>query len=196
MRRGKPNDPERRVRILRAALDVIRSEGVHAASYRRIAEQAGVGLGSMTYYFPNLDGLIVSAFELLREDVEPQFGARLRTAATVDAAVDALVSATVGETSPSASDVRLYIELYHYAARSPRAADLIRSLQEASLTALRGTLSDAAAYAVDALMWGWWSYRSFHEDRVLDEDMVRRAYQALLEIPAAITATEQEHHHA
>src|ERR1035437_3025759 len=75
VRKGKPNDPERRTRILRAALEVIASEGVHAASYRRIAAQAGVPLGSTTYYFCDLETLIVSAFETLRGGFEPRYGA-------------------------------------------------------------------------------------------------------------------------
>ncbi|TDZ98531.1 TetR/AcrR family transcriptional regulator [Mycobacteroides salmoniphilum] len=196
MRKGKPNDPERRTRILHATLEVIRAEGAHAASYRRIASQADVPLGSMTYYFPELDGLIVTAFGTLRAELEPQLAAPLRNASTVDAVADALTSATVGATSPSVGEVRLYTELYHYAARSPRAADLIRALQEAALSLLRSHLSEAAARAVDALMWGWWSYRSFHEDVPLDEDMVRRAYRALLDVPTTDTTPEQEAHHA
>jgi TetR/AcrR family transcriptional regulator, regulator of biofilm formation and stress response len=183
VRKGKPNDPERRTRILNATLEVIGSEGVHAASYRRIAAQAGVPLGSMTYYFPDLDGLIVTAFESLESELEPRFAAPLRSASTVDAIVDALVSATVGETSPRGTDLRIYNELNHYAARSPRAATLIRRFQEESLVLLRSRLSDSAARAVDALMWGWWSYRLFHEDLPLDEDKVRRAYRALLDDP-------------
>jgi DNA-binding transcriptional regulator YbjK len=195
VRKGKPNDPERRSRILSATLDVIRSEGVHAASYRRIAAQAEVGLGSMTYYFPDLDGLIVAAFETLREELEPRYAAPLREVSAMEDVVDVLVSATVGATSPSASDMRVYTELYHYAARSPRAANLIRDFQEESLTLLRGCLSDAAARAVDALLWGWWSYSSFHGDVPLDEEMVRRAYRALLDARATSTPTTQEAHH-
>ncbi len=195
MRKGRPNDPERRARILRATLEVIRADGVHAASYRRIAAQAGVGLGSMTYYFPDIEGLIVEAFGTLRGELEPQFAGPLRNAATVDGVVEALVSATVGATSPSASDVRLYTELHHYAARSPLAADLVRALHEESLTVLRSRLSDDAARAVDALIWGWWNYRSFHHDVPLDQDMVRRAYRALLDLPTILAPPRQEPHH-
>jgi TetR/AcrR family transcriptional regulator, regulator of biofilm formation and stress response len=194
VRKGKPNDPQRRARILQATLEVIREDGVHAASYRRIAAQADVPLGSMTYYFPDLDGLIVTAFQTLEGEIEPRYAAPLREASTAESALEALVSATVGVTSPSTSDVHLYTELYHYAARSPRAADLIRAFQEESLTLLRSRLSDAAAQAVDALMWGWWSYRAFHEDVPLDEDMVRRAYRALLDVPPPVTSPEQEPH--
>lgn len=48
VRKGKPNDPERRTRILHAALEIIATQGVHATSYRRIAAPAGVPLGSAT----------------------------------------------------------------------------------------------------------------------------------------------------
>ena len=41
MRRGKPNDPERRARILQATLEVIRDGGIDAASYRGVAAHAG-----------------------------------------------------------------------------------------------------------------------------------------------------------
>ena len=61
---------------------------------------------------------------------------------------------------------------------------------------LRGSLSDGAARAVDALMWGWWSYRAFHEDVPLDEHIVRSAYAALVSIPTVDPSAQQEAHHA
>jgi len=180
VRKGKPNDPERRIRILRAALEVIASEGVHAASYRRIAAQAGVPLGSTTYYFADLETLIVSAFETLRDGLEPRYATPLRGARTDTDVVDALVAATCGSTAPTLADIRLYEEMHLYGARSPRVADLLRDLQEESLVILRRSLSDGAARAVDALLWGWWSYRALHVDSPLDEDVVRDAYRALV----------------
>jgi len=180
VRKGKPNDPERRARILRAALEVIALEGVHAASYRRIAAQAGVPLGSTTYYFADLETLIVSAFETLRDELEPLYAAPLRDARTETDIVDALVAATSGTTSPSLQDIRLYEELHLYGARSPRVADLLRDFQEESLVVLRRALPDGAARAIDALMWGWWSYRAIHPDAPLDEGIVRDAYRALV----------------
>ncbi|XAS70073.1 TetR family transcriptional regulator [Micrococcaceae bacterium Sec5.1] len=184
MRKGKPNDPERRARILRAALEIIGTEGVHAASYRRIAAQAGVPLGSTTYYFSDLEALIVSAFETLRDGLEPRYAAPLRAAQNNAEAVEVLVDATCGTTSPTLDDIRLYEEMRHYGARSSQVADLLRDFQEESLVILRRSFSDGSARAVDALLWGWWSYRLFHEDLPLDQNMVRRAYQALVNLPA------------
>jgi DNA-binding transcriptional regulator YbjK len=196
MRKGKPNDPERRTRILRAALEVIASEGVHAASYRRIAAQAGVPLGSTTYYFSDLETLIVSAFETLRGGLEPRYAAPLRDARTGADIVDALVAATCGSTAPTLDDIRLYEEMHRYAARSSRVADLLRDFQEGSLVILRRSLSDGAARAVDALMWGWWSYRALHDDDPLDKGMVHSAYRALVNIAATEQASQEEPHPA
>jgi DNA-binding transcriptional regulator YbjK len=179
VRKGRPNDPQRRDRILRATLAVIGDEGVHATSYRRVAARAEVPLGSMTYYFADLETLIVSAFETLGEGLEPRYSGPLRDARNDAEAVDALVAATCGATSPSRHDIRLYTEMYQYAARSQRVTELVRTFQEDSLQVLRRRFSDPAARAVDALIWGWWTYRSFH-DTPLDEAMVRRAFQALV----------------
>ena len=191
MRKGKPNDPERRARILRATLEIIGAEGVHAASYRRIAAQAGVPLGSATYYFSDLQALIVSAFETLRGGLEPRYAAPLRAALDSTEAVEALVAATCGTTSPTLDDIRLYEEMRHYGARNSQVAGLLRDFQEESLVILRRSFSDGSARAVDALMWGWWSYRLFH-DLPLDQNMVRRAYQALVDLPATEPAADQE----
>lgn len=51
-----------REKILRAALRVIGEDGVQAVSNRRLAKEAGVALGSLTYHFP-------SQTELLRESL-------------------------------------------------------------------------------------------------------------------------------
>lgn len=178
MRKGRPNDPQRRARILQATIDLIASEGVHATSYRAVAARAGVPLGSVTYYFADLETLIVSAFETLGDGLERLYTAPLRAARDADEAVEVLVAATCGATSPSRDDIRLFTEIYHYAARNPRVADLVRRFQEEALVALRQRFSDPAARAVDALMWGWWTYRSFH-DTPLDEDMVRRTHRSI-----------------
>jgi TetR/AcrR family transcriptional regulator, regulator of biofilm formation and stress response len=192
VRKGKPNDPERRTRILRAALEVIASEGVHAASYRRVAAQAGVPLGSTTYYFSDLETLIVSAFGTLRDELEPRYAAPLSDARTDADVVNALVGATCGSTAPTLDDIRLYEEMHRYAAGSPRVADLLRDFQEASLVILRRSLSDGAARAVDALMWGWWSYRALHDDDPLDTSMVHDAYRALVSMATTEQAPQKE----
>ena len=105
-RKGKTNDPGRRSRILRATLEVIRADGVP--------------MGSVTYYFPSLEGLIVSALDTTRSELEPGYAAPLRNARTNADVVEALVAATIGETSPSLLDIRLYEEIRHCGARNQK----------------------------------------------------------------------------
>jgi DNA-binding transcriptional regulator YbjK len=184
MRRGIPNDPGRRSRILQATLEVIRADGVNAASYRRIASHAGVPLGSVTYYFPTLEGLIVSAIDSTRDHLEPRYAAPLRDARTSADVVDVLVDATIGATSPSLIDIRLYEEIRHYGARNPEVDDFLRTLEAEALVMLHRVLPDRAALAVNALLWGWWSHRVLHPDSALDEQTVRQAYGALVALPS------------
>jgi DNA-binding transcriptional regulator YbjK len=185
MRKGKPNDPGRPSRILQATLEVIRADGVRAASYRRIASHAGVPLGSVTYYFPTLEGLIVSALDTTRSELEPRYATPLREARTSADVVDVLVDATIGATSPSLADIRLYEEIRHYGARNQEVEDVLRTVEAESLVMLHRVLPDRTALAVNALLWGWWSHRVIHPDRLLDEETVRQAYEALVALPSA-----------
>src|SRR3954468_18366429 len=68
---------ERIDQILRATLEVIRREGLGAVTHRTIADESGVPLGSLTYYFATKQDLLRSALRLyVAEDV-----ARLRVTA-------------------------------------------------------------------------------------------------------------------
>jgi TetR/AcrR family transcriptional regulator, regulator of biofilm formation and stress response len=197
MRRGKPNDPGRRARILQATLDVIRAGGIDAASYRGVAAHAGVPLGSMTYYFPTLEGLIVSALDTTRSDLEPRYAAPLRQARTRADVVDLLVDATIGATSPTIEDIRLYEEIRHYGARNPEIAAVLQAVEDDSLVMLHRVLPDSTALAVNALLWGWWSHRLAHPDTALGELTVRQAFEALVNLPApGHPFHEKEQNHA
>src|SRR4051794_40779813 len=49
--------------LLDAALEIIGREGIDAVSHRKVAELAGVPLGSTTYYFTSRDDMLVQALE-------------------------------------------------------------------------------------------------------------------------------------
>ncbi|RJQ89114.1 TetR/AcrR family transcriptional regulator [Amycolatopsis panacis] len=61
-RRG-PNDPDRRARIARAAIEVVGERGIDGLTHRAVAATAGVPLGSTTYHFSTLDDLLAVALE-------------------------------------------------------------------------------------------------------------------------------------
>jgi DNA-binding transcriptional regulator YbjK len=54
-------DPDRRGRIIDAAIRVVGAKGIAGLSHRSVAAEADVPLGSTTYHFKTLDELMVAA---------------------------------------------------------------------------------------------------------------------------------------
>ncbi|MCU1679572.1 MAG: TetR family transcriptional regulator [Amycolatopsis sp.] len=53
-----PNDPDRRAKIAKAAIEVVAERGVGGLTHRAVAAAADVPLGSTTYHFATLDDLL------------------------------------------------------------------------------------------------------------------------------------------
>jgi TetR/AcrR family transcriptional regulator, regulator of biofilm formation and stress response len=127
-------DPEtRRRRIVTAAVSAIADVGVGNVTHRRIAELAGVPLGSTTYYFPTLDDLVAAALreaiEYARADLEAWADELLSSADLVESFVDLTVR-HLGDRE----QLLLEYELYLAAARSPQ----LRPLAQLWIDGLRG----------------------------------------------------------
>ncbi|MEU6993680.1 TetR family transcriptional regulator [Streptomyces sp. NPDC046465] len=60
-------DPERRQRIIDAAIRVVGVKGIGGLSHRSVAAEADVPLGSTTYHFKTLDELMVAALRQSNE---------------------------------------------------------------------------------------------------------------------------------
>jgi len=60
--------PDTRARILHATLRVIADGGIGAVSNRRVAAEAGVALGSLTYHFPSQTDLLRESLLLYAEE--------------------------------------------------------------------------------------------------------------------------------
>ncbi|KFG76145.1 TetR/AcrR family transcriptional regulator [Streptomyces mutabilis] len=61
------HDPERRQRIIDAAIRVVGRQGIAGLSHRTVAAEADVPLGSTTYHFATLDELLVAALRQANE---------------------------------------------------------------------------------------------------------------------------------
>jgi AcrR family transcriptional regulator len=134
--------PATREAILRATLVLVAEEGLGSLSNRRVAAEAGVSLGSLTYHFPSQAELLRESLLLyVGEEVErlEALAAALRTRdpglEEVVGEVEALIARPTGGPGPLAE-----LELYLQAARDPE-------LQEAS----RRCLAAYDALAADAL---------------------------------------------
>ncbi|MEV7978003.1 TetR family transcriptional regulator [Streptomyces sp. NPDC086519] len=60
-------DPDRRQRIIDAAIRVVGEKGLAGLSHRTVAAEADVPLGSTTYHFKTLDELMVAALRQANE---------------------------------------------------------------------------------------------------------------------------------
>ncbi|WIY83551.1 TetR family transcriptional regulator [Propionimicrobium sp. PCR01-08-3] len=177
-RKGIANDPERKARITQAALDLIAEGGIKAATHRKIAAAAEVPLGSVTYHYTSMDHILVEAFTLFGNQLDPRYGIAVTSAPTQMDARDVLVDAICGERRATQRELRLFREMYAYGSTSPRVQDLVRSFEARSISALSVHFAEPAARAIDALVEGWWIYQSWTPGG-LDPQMVRDAIDAL-----------------
>ncbi|MGN6187981.1 MAG: TetR/AcrR family transcriptional regulator, partial [Conexibacter sp.] len=143
--------PDTRARILHATLRVIAAGGVGAVSNRRVAAEAGVALGSLTYHFPSQTDLLRESLLLYAEEEVARLerlAAELRRAATDGEGVSAEQAAAVVEQVAARDAGRpeeiAELELHLHASRDPQLHEASRrcfaayeSFAAAALGALR-----------------------------------------------------------
>jgi DNA-binding transcriptional regulator YbjK len=158
------NDPERRDRIIDACLDVIAESGVAGASHRRIAEAAGVPLGSMTYYFDGIDGLFREAFTRFGTEISERFEKRMAAASDVESAREAVVAIILQDVFGNARELVLSHELYTLAAREPAYRALTTAWMRRSRAALERHFDPQTARMLDALIEGLSIHRALDDE--------------------------------
>jgi DNA-binding transcriptional regulator YbjK len=132
---------ERRERILRATLAVIGRSGIAAVTHRSVAEEAGVPLGSLTYWFGTKDDLLREALRrFVADEAERLKGIAEQLGTGADPATVAGQYATVLEGNAGDEQIAQF-ELYLEAARNPAlrdiAAESFRAYEEVAVAALR-----------------------------------------------------------
>ncbi|MDN3021077.1 TetR family transcriptional regulator [Streptomyces sp. S.PB5] len=112
-------DPERRQRIIDAAIRVVGRQGLAGLSHRSVAAEADVPLGSTTYHFTTLDELIVAALRQANEGFAKVIAAH-GALEDPEGDVAADLARILGEwLSGDATGVELEYELYLAALRRP-----------------------------------------------------------------------------
>lgn len=135
--------------ILGAALRVIAEEGVDAVTHRRVAERAGVSLGSMTHHFSGRDELLRETFRRYVRDVDESFGALQQGAEgrhgdpieTVRTVLVALVEREFADPSL----VRAEYELILFASKDRELAAVVAGFDARAVGALAAVLERAGA---------------------------------------------------
>ena len=131
---------ERRERILRATLAVIGRSGIGAVTHRSVAEEAGVPLGSLTYWFGTKDDLLREALRrFVADEAERLKGIAEQLGTGADPTAVAESYATVLEGDADDEQIAQF-ELYLEAARNPAlrdiAAESFRAYEEVAVAAL------------------------------------------------------------
>ncbi|MET9443587.1 TetR family transcriptional regulator [Streptomyces sp. NPDC006610] len=170
-------DPQRRERILAAALDLIAEEGVAGVSHRKIAARAGVPLGSMTYHFDGMDQLLREAFGRFTDHIVAVFDAYLSAPATRDEAREAVADLVHALSEGSRRDLVVTQELYTLAARRPAYRELTHEWMRRSRVHLEKHFDPDTARQLDALIEGLTLHRALAaapHDRALTLEAVSR----------------------
>jgi len=119
-RRRGPNDPERRARIARAAIEVVAERGIDGVTHRAVAAAAGVPLGSTTYHFATLDDLLeVALVEAAEKNVHALKGWETGLSPDADFAA-ALADLVMGYINEQYRSTVVEYDLYIAALHRPR----------------------------------------------------------------------------
>ncbi|EPD57909.1 MULTISPECIES: TetR/AcrR family transcriptional regulator [Streptomyces] len=175
-------DPDRRQRIIDAAIRVVGDKGLAGLSHRSAAAEADVPLGSTTYHFKTLDELMVAALRQANEGFAKVVAAH---GALEDAACDlpAELARILGEwLSGDRTGVELEYELYLAALRRPALRPVAAEWCE-DLALRLGRRTDAVtARALVALMDGI-CLQVLLTGTPYDEGFAREALSRVMTVP-------------
>ncbi|MEV7996376.1 TetR family transcriptional regulator [Streptomyces sp. NPDC086077] len=151
---GRRYDPERRQRIIDAAIRVVGAKGIAGLSHRSVAAEADVPLGSTTYHFKTLDDLLVAALRQTNEGFAGLVAGR-ESLADPRADLPAELAALLGEwLAGDRTGVELEYELYLAALRRPALRPVAAEWTEGVGEHLARRTDPATARALLALMDG------------------------------------------
>ncbi|MFJ7943583.1 TetR/AcrR family transcriptional regulator [Streptomyces sp. NPDC096354] len=147
-------DPERRGRIIDAAIRVVGAKGIAGLSHRSVAAEADVPLGSTTYHFASLDDLLIAALRRSNEN----FARTMRESEALlapDADLAEELARLLGEWfSGGRGRPELEYELYLAALRRPALRPVAAEWTDGTAELLAGRTDPATARALTALMDG------------------------------------------
>ena len=128
--------------LVYSAADLLLEQGWSALTHRALAARSGVPLASLTYYFDDVDDLLVqAATELARRHLDAAravVAAVPRRRASAGRTAALVASVLVGD-DPSPQDVRTLYERYLRAGRTPALHSLVIGWN----TEVHGLVSDA-----------------------------------------------------
>jgi len=163
-RLGRRNDPERREKIMDACLEVIARSGVTGTSHRKVAAQAGVPLGAMTYYFDGMHDLLHSAFSRFATSISNGFERQMAEAADRESACQAVFERILQASSGQGDELILSHELYTLATRDASFRSITTWWMGRSQLALGAYFDPQTARLLDAMIEGLTIHRALDSE--------------------------------
>ena len=150
----RPNDPQRRERILQATLETISQHGIQAVTHRKIATCADVPLGSMTYYFNGIDALLEEAFTGFTQEMLVQYQEFFTEVTTPAQACDAITQLIFSAQVATTHNMGLMYQLYAFVGCSPALKNVMQNWMQGSQKVLEQWFDPSTARALDAFIEG------------------------------------------
>lgn len=182
-RLGRRNDPERREKIIQACLQVIAEAGVTGTSHRKVAAQAGVPLGAMTYYFDGMQDLLHSAFSELATRVSDDFERLMDTATDKQSACEKVYERILQASSGYDDELVLSHELYTLATREPAFRTITSEWMRRSRVSLERHFDPLTARLLDATIEGVTIHRAL-DAQPRDPEEIRAAIARVTGVPS------------
>jgi TetR/AcrR family transcriptional regulator, regulator of biofilm formation and stress response len=152
--RARRHDPDRKDRIVDAALMVIAEHGVAGTTHRLIAAAADVPLGSLTYHFSSLEDLRAQAFQRQAERMSASYAAQFDGVQTREQFVEVVTDLIHGDAGADAHDWAIAYELYLAALRDLALRTITETWMRTSRAVLERFVDPTTARGIDALIEG------------------------------------------
>ncbi|ARZ70710.1 TetR family transcriptional regulator C-terminal domain-containing protein [Streptomyces sp. HU2014] len=178
------HDPERRERLVDAAIRVVGAGGIGALSHRAVAAEADVPLGSTTYHFATLDDLLLEAMRRASRTWLDDMAAWERGVDPGRPLADELARLVGESLAGDRGRLELEYELYLAALRRPAVRPVAAACVEEMVALMRRRVPDeGTARALVALIDGL-LLQYLLSGRPFDRDEVRAALEARVPGPA------------
>ncbi|MGI5351578.1 TetR/AcrR family transcriptional regulator [Streptomyces sp. CA-250714] len=185
-------DPERRQRIIDAAIRLVELKGITALSHRSVAAEADVPLGSTTYHFASLDDLLVAALQQVTCGPQSAIENWDSELSGDEPLLDALTRILEEYASGAHGRIRLEYELYLAALRRPPLQPVAAAWIDDWVEVVgRHTDDPVTARALAALIDGL-LLQFLLTDRPFDRAEVRSALARVVGDPGTGTGTDSE----
>lgn len=137
---------ERKIEILRAAIELIADEGYGSLSMRALARASGMKLGALQYHFRTWDTLLVALVAYIESEIISAFESGVGELGRTDVRniIEFMLDEQVGTADGLFSD-RLWAQLWAMEQVEPLISDLLEEVYAKFLALLEATLVERGA---------------------------------------------------